>query len=291
MRWTPGGVSDDVEDRRAEGYGGGRPGIRVGLGGLAVLIVLSLVTGRNFLTLLEPSDAPVDAPYGQTEPAPYQSTPAEDRLVQFVSFVLDDAQRTWERMLPTVGREYRHAKLVLFTDGVRSACGDAESAMGPFYCPLDEKVYIDLGFYRELKERFGAPGDFAQAYVITHEIGHHVQHILGVDVRAREAQQEHPEQANAISVRLELQADCLAGVWGHSTEQRNVLESGDADQALGAAAAIGDDRIQRGAGARVNPETWTHGSSRQRVAWFRRGFDSGRIGDCDTFRDRVPEDR
>jgi predicted metalloprotease len=163
--------------------------------------------------------------------------------------------------------------------------------MGPFYCPLDEKVYIDLGFYRELKERFCAPGDFAQAYVITHEIGHHVQHILGVDARARQAQQDNPEQANAISVRLELQADCLAGVWGHSTEQRNILESGDADEALGAASAIGDDRIQRGAGARVNPETWTHGSSRQRVAWFRRGFDSGRIGDCDTFRDRVPEDR
>jgi len=291
MRWTPGGVSDDVEDRRGAGFpGGGRPGIRIGLGGLAVLVVLSLVTGRNFLALLEPTSGPVDAPYDESAPAPYQSSPAEDQLVQFVSFVLDDAQATWTRLLPGAGREYRHAKLVLFTDGVRSGCGDAESAMGPFYCPLDEKVYIDLGFYRELKQRFGAPGDFAQAYVITHEIGHHVQHILGIDARARQAQQERPDAVNAISVRLELQADCLAGVWGHSTEQRNILEVGDADEALAAAAAIGDDRIQRGAGAGVNPETWTHGSSRQRVAWFKRGFTSGRIQDCDTFKDRVPED-
>jgi predicted metalloprotease len=288
MRWTPGGVSNDIEDRRGSGFG--RGGIRVGLGGLAVLVVLSLVTGQNFLALLDTGSGTVDAPYEQGEPPPYQSSPEENRLVQFVSFVLDDAQGTWERLLPSAGREYRRAKLVLFTDGVRSGCGDAESAMGPFYCPLDEKVYIDLGFYRELKQRFGASGDFAQAYVITHEIGHHVQHILGVDARARQAQQERPAQGNAISVRLELQADCLAGVWGHSTEQRNVLEAGDAEEALGAAAAIGDDRIQRGAGAGVNSETWTHGSSRQRVAWFRRGFDSGRIADCDTFRDRVPED-
>jgi predicted metalloprotease len=289
MRWTPGGVSNDVEDRRGAGFGGGR-GIRVGLGGLAVLVVLSLVTGQNFLALLDPNSGTVEAPYDETAPAPYQSTPEENRLVQFVSFVLDDAQATWERLLPSADREYRRAKLVLFTDGVRSGCGDAESAMGPFYCPLDEKVYIDLGFYRELKQRFGASGDFAQAYVITHEIGHHVQHILGVDARARQVQQEQPGQANAISVRIELQADCFAGIWGHSTEQRNVLEAGDVEEAIGAAAAIGDDRIQRGGGAGVNSETWTHGSSRQRVAWFRRGFDSGRIADCDTFRDRLPED-
>jgi predicted metalloprotease len=290
MRWTPGGVSGDIEDRRGAGFGGGRPGLRVGLGGLAVLVVLSLVTGRNFLALLEPGGGAVDAPYDQSEAPPYQSSPAENRLVQFVSFVLDDAQTTWQRLLPSVGRDYRRAKLVLFTDGVRSGCGDAEAAMGPFYCPLDEKVYIDLGFYRELKQRFGASGDFAQAYVITHEIGHHVQHILGIDARARQAQQERTGQANAISVRLELQADCLAGVWGHSTEQRNILESGDVEEALGAAAAIGDDRIQRGAGAGVNPETWTHGSSQQRVAWFRRGFESGRIEDCDTFATRAPAD-
>jgi predicted metalloprotease len=270
---------------------GGR-GIRVGLGGVAVLFVLSLVTGQNWLALLDQGGGTVDdGAYDQSARPPYQSSPAEDQQVQFVSFVLDDAQDTWQKLLPSTGREYRRAKLVLFTDSVRSGCGFAESAMGPFYCPLDEKVYIDLGFYRELKQRFGAPGDFAQAYVITHEIGHHVQHILGIDARARDAQQGRPDQANAISVRLELQADCLAGVWGHSTNQRDILESGDADEALAAASAIGDDRIQRGGGAGVNPETWTHGSSRQRVAWFKRGFDSGRIEDCDTFRDRVPEER
>src|SRR5262249_31373685 len=160
------------------------------------------------------------------------------------------------------------AKLVLFTDSVRSGCGFGESAMGPFYCPVDEKVYIDLGFYRELKRRFGAPGDFAQAYVIAHELGHHVQKLLGISERVRAPQEARPDRANALSVRLELQADCLAGVWGHSTQQRDILEQGDVDEALAAASAIGDDRIQRGATGTTNPETWTHGSGRQRVAWF-----------------------
>jgi predicted metalloprotease len=289
MRWRPGGVSSDLEDRRGEDDGGGRgPGLRVGLGGVLVLLVLSVVTGRNFLALLDtgpPDDGSMGRPAETRQPSPDQ-----DQLVQFVSFVLDDTQATWDRLLPASGHDYRHAKLVLFTDGIRSGCGFGESAMGPFYCPIDEKVYIDLGFYAELKRRFGAPGDFAQAYVIAHELGHHVQKILGISDGVRELQEARPDEANAASVRLELQADCLAGVWGHSTAQRDVLEQGDADEALAAAAAIGDDRIQKGATGQVNPETWTHGSSRQRVAWFRRGFDSGRLEDCDTFRTRIPAD-
>ena len=286
MRWRPGGVSSDIEDRRGQGFGGGR-GIRVGLGGVLVLVVLSVVTGQNFLALLDPGSGSVDeAPPGQG--APYQGAPGEDELVQFVSFVLDDTQDTWQRMMPAVGREYRRAKLVLFTDTVQSGCGYGQSAMGPFYCPLDEKVYIDLGFYRELKRRFGAPGDFAQAYVIAHEIGHHVQKILGISDRVREMQQARPDQANSLSVRLELQADCFAGVWGHSTAKRDILEEGDADEALAAASAIGDDRIQQSQTGQSNPETWTHGSSRQRVEWFKRGLDSGVVRNCDTF--STPDD-
>ena len=302
MRWRPGGVSADLEDRRGEdagGFGGGGPrgggrgpGIRVGLGGVLILLALSLATGKNFLALIDPQVGG-DVDGGRYEDAPAaqrRAAPGDDELVQFVSFVLDDAQERWSEILPASGREYRRAKLVLFTDQVRSGCGYAESAMGPFYCPLDEKVYIDLGFYGELKRRFGAPGDFAQAYVIAHEIGHHVQNILGIAGETRRLRETRPDQANAVSVRVELQADCFAGVWGHSTAQRDILESGDAEEALAAAAAIGDDRIQKGAGAGVHPESWTHGSSQQRVAWFRRGLDSGRIADCDTFRTRLPAD-
>ena len=285
MRWRPGGTSSDIEDRRGQGFGGGT-GIRIGLGGAAVLLVLSLVTGQTFFAILEQTGGSVDVGGGQ-DGGQYQSTPEENEQVQFVSFVLDDAQNTWTKVLPSAGRDYRRAKLVLFTDATQSACGVGQSAMGPFYCPLDEKVYIDLGFYRELKRRFGAPGDFAQAYVIAHEIGHHVQNILGISEKIRTIQQQRPNQANAISVRLELQADCLAGVWGASTAKRDILEADDVDEALNAAAAIGDDRIQ---GRGSNPETFTHGSSRQRVAWFRRGFESGQIESCDTFRTQIPED-
>jgi predicted metalloprotease len=278
MRWRRGGVSSDIEDRRGFGVGRGA-GISIGLGGAAVLLVLSLVTGQNFFAILGQDGGYVDD--GSYEGAPYQPPPGENELVEFVSFVLDDAQGTWNRLLMNVGPGYRRAKLVLFTNTTQSGCGIGQAAMGPFYCPLDEKVYIDLAFYRELKRRFGAPGDFAQAYVITHEIGHHVQHILGISDKIREMQQRRPDQANMLSVRLELQADCLAGVWGHSTAKRDILEAGDAEEALTAAAAIGDDRIQGGAS---NPETWTHGSSEERVTWFRRGLESGRIEACDTFR-------
>ncbi len=196
---------------------------------------------------------------------------------------MNDAQSTWSQILPSQGAQYRHAKLVLFRDSIDSACGLAQSATGPFYCPEDEKVYIDLGFYDELKQRFGAPGDFAEAYVLAHEIGHHVQKLLGIEGKVRAAQQQNPQAANQLSVRLELQADCFAGVWGHSTQQRNILEAGDVDEGLKAAAAVGDDRLQRMSSGRVNPESFTHGSSAQRMQWFQRGFQDGTIASCNTF--------
>jgi uncharacterized protein len=287
MRWTPGGVSEDVEDRRDEGSGGGgrRVGGRAGIGcgGFLILLVLSLVFKKNFFALLGVgTDVTQPARSSATEPRQERS-PEEQRLVEFVSFVLDDVQGTWARQFQAMGRTYARAKLVLFTDSIDSACGYAQSAMGPFYCPEDHKVYIDLGFYRELQQRFGAPGEFAQAYVIAHEMGHHVQYLLGIDERVRRAQAAYPSRANEISVGLELQADCLAGVWGYSTEQRKLLEAGDVESGLGAAAAVGDDRIQRQATGHVNPEKWTHGSSKQRVAWFREGFSSGDIERCQTF--------
>jgi predicted metalloprotease len=204
-------------------------------------------------------------------------------MIQFVSFVLDDVQGTWRKEFQQQGQSYQNAKLDIFTEGINTGCGSAESGMGPFYCPADQKVYIDLSFYQELKERFGAPGDFAQAYVLAHEVGHHVQHLLGIDDKVRAAQERDPSLVNELSVAMELQADCFAGVWGHSTQQRQILEAGDVDEALNAAAAVGDDRIQKEATGRVNPETWTHGSAKDRAAWFRRGFDTGSIDNCDTF--------
>jgi predicted metalloprotease len=277
MRWTPGGRSADIEDRRGQGRSGIRRAAPFGVGGLLILVVLSLLTGQNFLSLLDPG---VTETIDPSSGPPAASSPQEEELVQFVSFVLDDAQNTWERLLP--GR-YQRAALVLFRDAVQSACGFAEAATGPFYCPGDRKVYIDLGFYAELKQRFGAPGDFAQAYVLTHEIGHHVQTLLGIEGRMRQMQQARPQLSNELSVRLELQADCFAGLWGNSTAQRNILEQGDVEEGLNAAAAIGDDRIQRMSGARVAPERFTHGSSEQRAEWFRRGLQAGQIEACDTF--------
>jgi uncharacterized protein len=204
--------------------------------------------------------------------------------VQFISFVLDDTQKTWDQILPQqAGTPYRHAKLVLFRDYTQSGCGGAESTTGPFYCPADEKVYIDLGFYDELKQRFGAPGEFAQAYVLAHEIGHHVQKLTGIESKVRQLQQRNPQAGNQLSVRMELQADCLAGVWAHSTQQRGLLDPGDVQSALGAAAAVGDDHIQKMSRGSVQPETFTHGSSEQRMSWFRKGLDSGSIAACNTF--------
>lgn len=258
----------------------GGTGLKVGLGGTIVIGLLSVVFGRNLFNDLgvKPSTSP-----GSAQQAPAKDSPEQQKQVHFVSFVLDDVQNTWTRELPKAGHQYQRAKLVLFTDSVRSGCGNAESAMGPFYCPNDAKVYVDLGFYNQLKTRFGAPGDFAQAYVIAHEVGHHVQNLLGTDDKMRAAQRSNPRQANELSVRLELQADCYAGIWAHSTQQRQILEAGDIEEGINAAAAVGDDRIQKQGSGRVNPETWTHGSSAQRTQWFKRGFETGDMASCDTF--------
>jgi len=292
VRWTRGERSQDIEDRRGESPSGGGMGFRVGggvgLGGALILLVLSLVFGQNFFALLDGGGELTPAPGGGAPTGPARKgSPAEEQAADFMSFVLDDVQNTWAREFTRLGHEYERARLVLFTDAVRSGCGAADAAAGPFYCPEDRKVYIDLGFYNDLKNRFGAPGDFAQAYVLAHEVGHHVQHLLGLTDQVR-GQQSRPDRANALSVRLELQADCLAGVWAHSTNERRLLEEGDVEEALGAASAVGDDRIQKQAGGRVTPETWTHGSARQRAGWFRRGLESGRMQDCDTFRTALP---
>lgn len=283
MRWTRGGSSQNVEDRRGMGggFGGlGGGGMRLGLGGIVVLLVLSVIFKRDLVSGMLGGQG---SPAVSDQSGPYQETPTEKDQREFVTFVLNDAQSTWSQIFSQSGKQYRDAKLVLFTDATTSSCGNAQSASGPFYCPGDEAVYIDLGFYNELKERFGAAGDFAQAYVIAHELGHHVQRLLGIEEQVRAAQQQNPDNANEWSVRLELQADCFAGIWGHSTAERKILEQGDVEEGLNAAAAIGDDRIQRMSGQAVSPESFTHGSSAQRVEWFRRGLTDGRISSCDTY--------
>jgi len=285
MRWTPGGRSEDIEDQRGEGGGGFQiRGPHLGIGGFLVVLVLSLLFKRDFFSLLGVSG--VGGPSATTASQPAARGPEDERQVQFVSFVLDDVQKTWSQAFARANRPYPHAKLVLFTDETRSGCGFAESASGPFYCPEDQRVYVDLAFFQELKTRFGAPGEFAQAYVLAHEMGHHIQNLLGIDAKVRQLQTRSPSRGNQLSVGLELQADCFAGVWAHSTEQRNILEQGDVESGLAAAAAVGDDRLQRQAGRRVSPETWTHGSSQQRVDWFKRGLSAGRIDACDTFASR-----
>ena len=284
MRWTPGGQSEDVEDRRDEsggGGGGGFGGIHLGIGGTIIVLLLSLVFKRDFFALLGGGQSVVSNTT-QSQPDP-QRDAAEQNTVQFVSFVLDDVQKNWTTILQARGTPYRHAKLVLFRDLTSSGCGRAESATGPFYCPEDEKVYIDLGFYDELKQRFGAPGQFAQAYVLAHELGHHVQNLLGIERKVQALQQQNSGSANALSVRLELQADCFAGIWAKSTDQRHLLEAGDVESALGAAAAVGDDRLQKMETGRVSPESFTHGSSAQRMQWFQKGMNEGTIEACNTF--------
>ena len=285
MDWTPGGSGEDIEDRRDEGGGGGFNfggfgGVHLGIGGTLLLIVLSLIFRSNLFT-------------GAVAPA---ETHAPDRVrdaseqneVEFVKFVLNDVQSNWDRLLPQSGASYRHAKLVLFREETHSGCGEAQSATGPFYCPQDEKVYLDLGFFEELRNRFGAPGEFAQAYVIAHEIGHHVQKLLGIEGKVRRLQRSEPSAANHFSVALELQADCFAGVWGNSTEQRKLVNQDDIAAGLRAAAAVGDDRLQRMATGRVSPESFTHGSSAQRTAWFKKGLDSGRVSACNTLEETQP---
>ncbi len=285
MRWTPGHKSRNVEDRRGAS-GGRRPpggGMRVGLGGMIVLVILSIIFKRDFVSLADPGAAGFGGAVTSAPTGPVASSPAEDSLMQFVSFVHDDAQAEWTRLFAKDGSQYADAVLVLYRDATPTACGTGQSASGPFYCPGDQKVYIDLSFFDELHTRFGAAGDFAQAYVVAHEIGHHVQTITGTSQRVRQMQQRNPSQANALSVRLELQADCYAGVWAHSTAQRQMLDGGDLEEGLNAAAAVGDDRLTQG---RASAESFTHGTSAQRMEWFRRGYESGDPTACDTFNSR-----
>jgi predicted metalloprotease len=273
MRWKPGDRSN-IEDMRA---GTGRA-VPIGIGGLLVLLLLSWATGTDFLSLFTESGSPTQTTGTSGDRA---STPAEERMVDFVDAVTNDVQDTWGQLL---GGRYRRTQVVLFRDAIQSACGSADAATGPFYCPGDQKVYLDLGFFNELSQRFGAPGDFAQAYVIAHELGHHVQNLMGLGVGAP----SRPGPASA-SVAIELQADCFAGVWGHAASANGrfqaghvELEPGDADEAIRAAGAIGDDRLQRMATGRVMPDRFTHGTSAQRVEWFTRGMDSGDPRACET---------
>jgi uncharacterized protein len=283
MRWEPDNDNRNIVDLRGGGGGGGvRLGGRIGLGGAAVLLVLSLVFGRNFFADLgQGNGGPMASPQRGASPGPARA--GDDVPAELTKFVFNDAQRFWRAEFRRRGAAYDDAKLVLFTNDVRSGCGYAESAMGPFYCPADQRVYVDLGFYDELRRRFHAPGDFAQAYVIAHEVGHHVQRLDGTEARVRRDQAARPSAKNALSVRLELQADCLAGVWAHSVQDKKRLDPGDLEEGLAAASAVGDDRIQKAATGRENPERWTHGSARDRATWFRRGFDRGQKEDCDTF--------
>lgn len=276
MRWRGQRQSSNVEDRR-----GLRLSRGVGIGGVGgVVLGLLALYFTNDPTLLLQSIG------GSTQSeGPYQESPEETETAQFVRVVLADTEDVWDALFAQSGGRYEHPTLVLFTDAVQSACGTADTAAGPFYCPGDRKVYIDLSFYDELKQRFGAPGDFAQAYVIAHEIGHHVQNLLGAMDKVQAARQRANErQANALSVRLELQADCYAGVWAYHAERtRQILEQGDIEEALNAANAIGDDRLQRQSQGQVVPDSFTHGSSEQRVRWFKRGIERGDVAQCDTF--------
>ncbi len=261
-------------------------GAKLGCGGIVILLLLSVIFKQDFFSLLGAGGGGMATTTTAPRPAPAEAGAAdpEAALVSQVSEVLDLNQEMWTQLLPRHGSQYRRAKLVLFRDVVQSACGFAQAATGPFYCPGDEKVYIDLGFYDELARRFGAPGDFAQAYVIAHEVGHHVQTVLGISRQVRQRQSQNPRHANQLSVAMELQADCLAGVWARSAAEQNRLDPGDIEEGLGAAAAVGDDRIQKMSGKRtINPESFTHGSAAQRKEWFTRGYQTGDPDQCDTF--------
>jgi hypothetical protein len=281
MRWTPGGRSRNLDDLRGQTGGRMIGGRGMGIGGAIIALVLSLVFGVNIFDGGGGAPVPQGAPGDVQQPV--TGSPEEERRIQFVSFVLDDVQQTWAQLLPRVGDQYREARLAVFRDAVSTGCGNAPAAVGPFYCPVDERVYIDLSFFDELATRFGAPGDFAQAYVLAHEIGHHVQHVIGIEQRVRQMQDTRPGAANQLSVALELQADCFAGVWGNNTAQRRILEQGDVEEGLRAASAVGDDAIQAATTGSIRPDKFTHGSAAQRAQWFRRGLESGDPNSCDTF--------
>jgi len=281
VRWEDERRSENVEDERGASFGGGVKWAGGGIGAV-IVVVVALLMGVDPSQLLQqmPSGSAVAPSTG-----PVHSSPEEDRLKDFVSTVLASTEDTWSELFKGNQRTYVEPKLVLFSGAVHSACGFAQAAVGPFYCPADQKVYIDLSFYQDLRSRFHAPGDFAEAYVIAHEVGHHVQNLLGVSERVHAAQQRASEsQANSLSVRVELQADCLAGVWANrANRERHILDPGDVEEGLNAAAQIGDDRMQMRARGYVSPESFSHGSSQQRVRWFKRGLESGSASACDTF--------
>ena len=283
MRWKP-GAGGNVEDRR--GRPGGRAALPVGGGLVGVIVtVLILVLGGG-------GGYDVGKPF---DPFPSQNQPANNaqamdtapdassQLIDFLSFVVGDLQKFWADDFQKAGREFSPTKLVVFSGGTDTGCGPGSAATGPFYCPADQRMYVDPGFFRELANRFQAPGDFAQAYVLAHEYGHHIQTITGITQQVDSASREDPDQRNALSVRVELQADCLAGVWAHSTFERGLLEEGDLEEGLTAAASVGDDRIQEQTTGRISPETFTHGTAAQRAGWFKRGFEDGDASACDTF--------
>ncbi|EWY40166.1 metallopeptidase [Skermanella stibiiresistens SB22] len=297
MRWQGRRQSDNVEDRRGDSGPMGRSGLPggmlggrgmrtggIGLAGTVVILLLGLVFGFDPSVLL--NGGYVEEPPVRTNSASAPRSGNDQDLSGFVSVVLAETEDVWGEIFAQSGRQYEQPVLVLFSGAVQSACGSAQAAMGPFYCPADRKLYIDLDFYRDLRNRMGAPGDFAQAYVIAHEVGHHVQNLLGVSRDVQAAQQQSSRaDANALSVRLELQADCFAGIWAyHMAQQDQVLEPGDIDEALNAASAVGDDRLQERATGRITPDSFTHGSSAQRVEWFRRGLEAGAPNSCDTFK-------
>ncbi len=289
MKWEGNRESDNVEDRRDDAGGGGAllGGRSIGIGTLVVALVGGWIFGINPLTILGllSGGSPPAQVQQRAQQGPAHRPPADDRMARFVSTVLADTEDVWKDVFARGGATYQVPRLVLFRGATQTACGQGQAAMGPFYCPSDQKVYIDLGFYETLKNRLGAPGDFAQAYVIAHEVGHHVQNLLGISDKMEQTRGRVSKvQYNALSVRLELQADCFAGVWAHNAQTaRQILEQGDVEEAMNAAAKIGDDALQRGNGGAVLPESFTHGSSVQRQRWFDTGLKTGSVKACDTF--------
>jgi uncharacterized protein len=288
MKWEGNRESENVEDRRASGGGGGMRlggGRGIGLGTIVIALIAGWIFGINPLTLLGALSGGGMPDMGAVQQGPAARPPADDQMARFVSVVLADTEDVWREQFKQMGSTYREPKLTLFRGFASTACGQGQAAMGPFYCPGDEKVYIDLGFYETMKTKLGAPGDFAQAYVIAHEVGHHVQNLLGISGKVDSMRGRVSEaQQNALSVRLELQADCFAGVWAHHAQKsRQILEQGDVEEAMNAAAQIGDDNLQRKSQGQVVPESFTHGTSAQRVTWFKRGIQTGSLAQCNTF--------
>lgn len=291
MRWQGRRESDNVEDRRSQssGSGGnGMGGMRIPLRGKSgiVIVIIVLIAGYYGVDLtgfIDGGQSQNPSQYQQRQ-APTSISPTDDRDAKFTSVVLASTEDVWKQIFQQNGQTYREPKLVMYRGATRTGCGTGQSVMGPFYCPADSSVYIDLSFYQELKDKLGAGGDFAQGYVVAHEVGHHVQNLLGIERKMREMQQGASKaEANRLSVKLELQADCFAGIWGHAMQQEQVLETGDLKEALDAARAIGDDRLQQQSQGRVVPDSFTHGTSQQRYDWFKRGYDSGNMQQCDTF--------